>query len=85
MAQQLDDKRPVFDHSATPTVGRMPTWIRQRLGGDEHYAATVDAVRRNALITVCDEARCPNRAECWSRGTAIFLLFGDTCMRACGF
>src|SRR3569832_1610368 len=85
MAQQLDDKRPVFDHSATPNVGRMPTWIRQRLGGDEHYALTADAVRRNALNTVCEEARCPNRAECWSRGTATFMLLGDTCTRACGF
>src|SRR3569623_1346377 len=85
MAQQLDDKRPVFDHSATPNVGRMPAWIRQRLGGDENYALTAEAVRRNALNTVCEEARCPNRAECWSRGTATFMLLGDTCTRACGF
>src|SRR3569623_3395919 len=85
MAQQLADKRPVFDHSATPNVGRMPTWIRQRLGGDEHYALTADAVRRNALTTVCEEARCPTRAECWSRGTATFMLLGATCTRACGF
>jgi len=85
MAQQLDDKRPVFDHSATPNVGRMPVWIRQRLGGDQHYALTADAVRCNALNTVCEEARCPNRAECWSRGTATFMLLGDTCTRACGF
>src|SRR3569833_2418860 len=85
MAQQLDDKRPVFDHSATPNVGRMPTWIRQRLGGDAHYALTADAVRRNDLNTVCEEARCPNRAECWSRGTATFMLLGDICTRACGF
>src|SRR3569832_832717 len=48
MAQQLDDKRPVFDHSATPNVGRMPTWIRQRLGGDEHYAHTAAALRELA-------------------------------------
>src|SRR3569623_2035517 len=85
MAQQLDDKRPVFDHSATPNVGRMPAWIRQRLGGDQHNARTADAVRCNARNTVCEEARCPNRAECWSRGTATFMLLGDTCTRACGF
>src|SRR3569623_1880733 len=85
MAQQLDDKRPVFDHSATPNVGRMPAWIRQRLGGEDHYGQTADAVRRNALNTVCEEARCPNRAECWSRGTATFMLLGDTCTRACGY
>src|SRR3569623_850343 len=85
MAQQLDDKRPVFDHSATPNVGRMPAWIRQRLGGEDHYGQTAAAVRRNALNTVCEEARCPNRAECWSRGPATFMLLGDTCTRACGF
>ena len=85
MAQQLDEKRPVFDHSATPNVGRMPTWIRQRLGGEDQYGPTADAVRRNGLNTVCVEARCPNRAECWSRGTATFMLLGDTCTRACGF
>lgn len=82
---QLDDQRPVFDHSAKPNVGRMPTWIRQRLGGDDHYGVTADAVRQHALNTVCVEARCPNRAECWSRGTATFMLLGDTCTRACGF
>src|SRR3569623_1081409 len=85
MAQQLDDKRPVFDHSATPNVGRMPVWIRQRRGGDQLYALSADAVRCNALNTVCEEARCPIRAECWSRGTATFMLLGDTCTRACGF
>lgn len=85
MAQQSDKNRPVFDHSATPNVGRMPVWIRQRLGGDTQYAATADAVRQHALNTVCEEARCPNRAECWSRGTATFMLLGDTCTRACGF
>ena len=85
MAQQLDEKRPVFDHSATSNVGRMPTWIRQRLGGEDQYGPTADAVRRNGLNTVCVEARCPNRAECWSRGTATFMLLGDTCTRACGF
>lgn len=85
MAQQLDDKRPVFDHSATPNVGRMPVWIRQRLGGEDQYGQTADAVRRHGLNTVCVEARCPNRAECWSRGTATFMLLGDTCTRACGF
>ncbi len=85
MAHTLDDKRPVFDHSATPNAGRMPAWIRQRLGGEAQYGLTAGAVRQHALHTVCEEARCPNRAECWSRGTATFMLLGDTCTRACGF
>ncbi|MFZ5593888.1 MAG: lipoyl synthase [Pseudomonadota bacterium] len=76
---------PVFDHSAHPNIGRMPHWIRQHLGDHTHYAGTAQAVREHALHTVCEEARCPNRGECWSRGTATFMLLGDTCTRACGF
>lgn len=75
---------PVFDHSRQGNVGRMPAWIRQSLGG-EGYGETARRVRRGALHTVCEEARCPNRGECWGRGTASFMLLGDTCTRACGF
>ena len=78
---------PVSDPSEQPNVSRMPPWIRQKLNGNNHthYALTADAVRTNALHTVCEEARCPNRSECWSRGTATFMLLGDVCTRACGF
>ena len=78
---------PLPDPSDQPNVSRMPPWIRQKLNGDNHanYALTADAVRANALHTVCEEARCPNRGECWSRGTATFMLLGDVCTRACGF
>jgi len=76
---------PVFDHSDKPNVSRMPSWIRQQLGGSDDYGKTAGTVKRQALNTVCEEAHCPNRAECWSRGTATFMLLGDTCTRACGF
>lgn len=78
---------PVLELNEQPNVSRMPPWIRQKLHGDNHtyYALTADAVRSNALHTVCEEARCPNRGECWSRGTATFMLLGDVCTRACGF
>jgi len=66
-------------------VSRMPIWIRQQLGDGLDYGRTDQAVRENRLHTVCQEARCPNRGECWSRGTATFMLLGDTCTRACGF
>lgn len=75
---------PVFDHSAQPNVGRMPVWVRQSLAAGD-YAATAQRVHGNGLNTVCEEARCPNRGECWSRGTASIMLLGDTCTRACGF
>lgn len=68
-----------------PNRTRMPAWIRQNLGHETGYGDTHLAVHGNRLHTVCEEARCPNRGECWSRGTATFMLLGDTCTRACGF
>ncbi len=76
---------PVFDHSAHPNAGRMPEWIRVSLADNIQYRQTAVQLRGDRLHTVCEEARCPNRGECWSRGTATFLLLGDTCTRACGF
>jgi lipoic acid synthetase len=76
--------KPVFDFSRETNVGRMPLWIRQAFGSND-YAATTRTLTQHALNTVCVEARCPNRGECWSRGTATFMLLGDTCTRACGF
>ena len=83
MAQEQMIK-PVFDYSAQPNVGRMPPWVRHSLAAGR-YAATATTLHRQGLHTVCEEARCPNRGECWSRGTATFMLLGDTCTRACGF
>jgi lipoyl synthase len=71
------------DSSPLPT--RAPAWIREkrlRLA-DLHEVKRV--MRSRALSTVCEEARCPNRGECFARGTATFLLLGDVCTRACGF
>jgi lipoyl synthase len=64
---------------------RAPGWIRERKLrlSDLHAVKTV--MRSQGLHTVCEEARCPNRGECFSRGTATFLLLGDVCTRACGF
>jgi len=64
---------------------RAPEWIRaKRLRlGQLHDVKSV--MRSSRLSTVCEEARCPNRGECFSRGTATFLLLGDVCTRACGF
>ena len=76
---------PVFDHSHLPNASRMPNWIRQPLGDDMRYSQTARTVHGQTLHTVCEEARCPNRGECWSAGTATFMLLGDTCTRACGF
>ncbi len=68
-------------------ISRMPTWIRYQLGDPRgsHYGRTAAAVHRRRLTTICEEGRCPNRGECWSRGTATFMLLGEVCTRACGF
>lgn len=66
-------------------ISRMPVWIRHRLGGTGVYGSTLKTVQANKLNTVCEEARCPNRGECWNRGTATFMLLGDTCTRACAY
>ncbi len=77
--------KPVFDFSDQPNSSRMPLWIRQSLGKNSTYAQTSKTVHGNTLHTVCEEARCPNIGECWSNGTATFMILGDTCTRACGF
>lgn len=76
---------PLFDHSSKPNGSRMPSYIRQALTEKTSYSATAASVHDNKLVTVCEEAHCPNRNECWNRGTATFMLLGDTCTRACGF
>jgi lipoic acid synthetase len=76
---------PVFDHSDQPNATRMPSYIRQALTSKTHFADTAASVHDNRLVTVCEEAHYPNRSECWNRGTATFMLLGDTCTRACGF
>jgi lipoic acid synthetase len=64
---------------------RLPEWIaRERVNLRDLHEMKV-GLRDSALHTVCEEARCPNRAHCFSHGTATFLLLGDTCTRACGF
>ncbi len=64
---------------------RLPDWIaRERVNLRDLHEMKV-GLRESALHTVCEEARCPNRAHCFSHGTATFLLLGDTCTRACGF
>jgi lipoic acid synthetase len=66
-------------------VLRKPDWIRVRAPGSPEWAETRDIVRENNLVTVCEEAGCPNIGECWSKKHATFMILGDTCTRACAF
>ena len=69
----------------TSTRARKPKWIRAQFPGGERYSEIVRLLRDETLHTVCQEARCPNIGECFNRGTATFMILGDTCTRACGF
>lgn len=84
---QLIDPNNITIESATsnrrPT--RKPDWLKVRLPSGQAYQKVLKLMRSKGLHTVCEEARCPNLGECWSRGTATFLLMGDTCTRSCGF
>ena len=64
---------------------RAPAWIREKRLRLAELHDVKRVMRSGSLHTVCEEARCPNRGECFSRGTATFLLMGDLCTRACGF
>jgi lipoic acid synthetase len=64
---------------------RKPDWIRVRAPGSAVYRETQGIVRDNKLVTVCEEAGCPNIGECWSKKHATFMILGDTCTRACAF
>jgi lipoic acid synthetase len=64
---------------------RLPPWLKVRFPGGQNYLRLRNLVQEEALHTVCQEARCPNIGECWERGTATFMILGDTCTRACGF
>ncbi len=66
-------------------VLRKPAWIRVKAPVSPVYRETVDIVRQNGLVTVCEEAGCPNIGECWSKKHATFMIMGDTCTRACAF
>lgn len=64
---------------------RKPPWIRVRAPVTRGYADTNAIVRENGLVTVCEEAGCPNIGECWDKKHATFMIMGDTCTRACAF
>src|SRR5919204_220178 len=62
-----------------------PDWIRVRAPNTRGYADTRNIVKENGLVTVCEEAGCPNIGECWDKKHATFMIMGDTCTRACAF
>lgn len=66
-------------------TGKRPDWLKVKLPSGENYTEVLNLMRKKHLNTVCEEARCPNMAECWGHRTATFMILGDTCTRSCGF
>ena len=66
-------------------IKKKPEWIRSKLLNSREFFLTKTIVNQNNLVTVCQEANCPNITECWSKRHATFLIMGDTCTRACAF
>ena len=66
-------------------IQKKPAWIRVKASHSNEYIETKNILKKNNLITVCEEASCPNINECWSKKHATFMIMGDTCTRACAF
>src|SRR6478609_731974 len=78
-------RHPEKAHKPDTPILKKPEWIRVKAPGSAVYAETQKIVRDNKLVTVCEEAGCPNIGECWSKKHATFMIMGDTCTRACAF
>ena len=64
---------------------RKPDWLKIRLGGNDRFLKTKQIVDSHCLHTICTSGRCPNQGDCWSRGTATFMIGGEICTRSCRF
>ncbi len=68
-----------------PTTIKKPNWLKVKAPTSKKYFETLDIVKSHNLVTVCQEAACPNIGECWEKKHATFMILGDTCTRACAF
>tara|TARA_X000000368_G_scaffold408946_1_gene390222 strand:+ start:86 stop:1024 length:939 start_codon:yes stop_codon:yes gene_type:complete len=66
-------------------IKKKPYWIKSKLLNSKEFFFTKTLINKNKLVTVCEEANCPNITECWSKRHATFMIMGDTCTRACAF
>ena len=80
-----DQRHPEKAHRADNVQPKKPDWIRVRAPTSEGYKRTRDILREQKLVTVCEEAGCPNVGECWSQGHATMMIMGEICTRGCTF
>jgi len=79
------ERHPEKAHRPDQAQPKKPAWIRVRAPTSEGYKATRDTLKSNRLVTVCEEAGCPNVGECWSAGHATMMIMGEICTRGCSF
>ena len=79
------DRHPEKAHRPDQAQPKKPDWIRVRAPTSAGYRRTRDILRENRLVTVCEEAGCPNVGECWSQGHATMMIMGEICTRGCTF
>ena len=78
-------RHPEKIHKESNPIPRKPSWIRVKAPTSNSFKFTSDIVKKHNLVTVCEEAACPNISECWQKKHATFMILGDTCTRACSF
>ena len=78
-------RHPEKIHRPSNPIPKKPHWIRVKAPVSSLFKKTSEIVKKNKLITVCEEAACPNISECWQKKHATFMILGDTCTRACAF
>tara|TARA_Y100000590_G_scaffold469201_1_gene655486 strand:- start:2542 stop:3474 length:933 start_codon:yes stop_codon:yes gene_type:complete len=85
MKNQIRPRHPEKVKNPVNPIKKKPDWIRSKLSNSKEFFLTKTIVNKNNLVTVCQEANCPNITECWSKRHATFMIMGDTCTRACAF
>ena len=85
MTKNIRPRHPEKVNNPVNPIKKKPEWIRSKLTNSKEFFLTKTIVNKNNLVTVCQEANCPNITECWSKRHATFMIMGDTCTRACGF
>jgi len=81
----MKSRHPEKVNKPVNPIKKKPEWIRSKLTNSKEFFLTKTIVNNNNLVTVCQEANCPNITECWSKRHATFMIMGDTCTRACAF
>ncbi len=85
MSEKIRPRHPEKVKNPISPIKKKPDWIRSKLSNSKEFFLTKTIVNKNNLVTVCQEANCPNITECWSKRHATFMIMGDTCTRACAF